>query len=71
MSDEPKRKQVTIETESPLKDRIEQLRSCIPEAFNEGGVDLARLQSALGEFADDSPERYSLMQLFYLVLTNR
>jgi hypothetical protein len=34
-------------------------KQLIPEAFTEGRVDFARLQAALGEFVDDSPERYS------------
>jgi adenine-specific DNA-methyltransferase len=54
-----KGKPVKTTSEEVLTDRIEALKQLIPEAFTEGRVDFARLQAALGEFVDDSPERYS------------
>ena len=50
---------VKTTSEEILTDRIEALKHLIPEAFTEGRVDFAKLQAALGEFVDDSPERYS------------
>lgn len=41
-------------------ERMETLGELFPEAFTEGKVDFGRLKEALGEFADDSPERYGL-----------
>jgi adenine-specific DNA-methyltransferase len=43
----------------PLAGRVDQLRALFPEAFTEGKVDPARLRAALGDLADDSPERYT------------
>lgn len=41
-------------------ERMEALRELFPEVFMEGKIDFARLKEALGDFADDSPERYGL-----------
>ncbi len=40
--------------------RIEALRELFPEAFSEGVIDFAKLKQALGDFTDDSSERYGL-----------
>ena len=47
-------------SEDTVDDRISALRELIPEAFTEGKIDFAKLEKALGEFKDDSPERYGL-----------
>lgn len=39
---------------------ISQLRDVAPQIFSEGRVDFARLQAALGEHIETSPERYGL-----------
>lgn len=41
-------------------ERMEALRELFPEVFAEGKIDFARLKEALGDFADDSAERYGL-----------
>lgn len=41
-------------------ERMDGLRELFPEAFAEGKVDFEKLKQALGEFTDDSPERYGL-----------
>ena len=49
------KKRVRAVSEAPLKDRMEQLKALIPEAFTEGRVDFARLQAALGVEYDWGP----------------
>ena len=39
-------------------ERLEALRDLFPEAFGEDGLDFERLRATLGDFVDDSPERY-------------
>ena len=39
---------------------MDALRELFPEVFAEGKVDFEKLKQALGEFTDDSPERYGL-----------
>jgi len=43
-----------------LGERIERLRTLIPEAFAEGEVDFDRLRQALGDFVGEGRERYGL-----------
>ncbi|MBN2550201.1 MAG: site-specific DNA-methyltransferase [Anaerolineales bacterium] len=52
-------KKVQTTSTDILLERLAALQQLIPEAFSEGRIDYARLQAALGEFVDDSPERYS------------
>lgn len=47
-------------TQTPLKERLEALRSLIPEAFAEGKIDWEKLKAALGEEVSFSNERYVL-----------
>jgi adenine-specific DNA-methyltransferase len=39
--------------------RLEVLKQLVPEAFTEGKIDFDKLRQTLGEFVDDSPERYT------------
>ncbi|MBI3923046.1 MAG: site-specific DNA-methyltransferase, partial [Armatimonadetes bacterium] len=56
----PERTQsVTRETPDLVVERLRELEGLVPEAFTEGKVDFDRLRAALGDFVDDSPERYS------------
>ena len=50
---------IATTSQAPLDDRIQQLRALIPEAFSEGRIDFDKLRAALGDFVDDSPERYN------------
>ena len=43
-----------------VAERMEALRELFPEVFSEGQVDVEKLKQALGEFADEWPERYGL-----------
>ncbi|MCQ2270071.1 MAG: DUF559 domain-containing protein [Bacteroidales bacterium] len=47
-------------SQTPLKERLEALRSLIPEAFTEGKIDWEKLKAALGEEVNFSNERYVL-----------
>lgn len=47
-------------TQTPLKERLEALRSLIPEAFAEGKIDWEKLKAALGEEVNFCNERYVL-----------
>lgn len=47
-------------SQTPLKERLEALRSLIPEAFAEGKIDWEKLKAALGEEVNFSNERYVL-----------
>lgn len=49
-----------LTSQDVLTERVEALRELFPEAFAEGVIDFAKLKQALGEFTDDSPERYGL-----------
>ncbi|MCL5105079.1 MAG: site-specific DNA-methyltransferase [Armatimonadetes bacterium] len=49
-----------LTSHSVVAERIAALRELFPEAFTEGAIDFAKLKQALGEFTDDSPERYGL-----------
>lgn len=50
-----------IETETPsiADERKKQLQQLFPDIFSEGKVDSAKLRAAVGELADETPERYS------------
>lgn len=56
----------TEETRMPLtsaaitSERLEVLRSLIPEAFTEGKIDFDRLRQALGDSVDEGRERYGM-----------
>lgn len=50
---------VTKISTDPNAARLDELRQLYPEAFSEGKVDFDKLRAALGDFVDDSPERYS------------
>ena len=47
-------------SQTPLKERLEALRSLIPEAFTEGKIDWEKLKAALGEEVNFCNERYVL-----------
>lgn len=49
-----------LTSQNVTAERIEALRELFPEAFTEGAIDFAKLKQALGDFTDDSPERYGL-----------
>lgn len=56
-SHNPKQR-VNPESEDICAQRLDALRDLFPEAFTEAGIDFHRLRAALGDFVDDSPERY-------------
>ena len=41
------------------EERLQALKNLIPEAFSEGQVDFDKLRLALGDLADERPERYT------------
>ncbi len=43
-----------------LAEQKEQLRQLMPHVFTEGKIDLGKLRAAVGDAADERPERYSL-----------
>ena len=51
----------SIPTHTPniQNERLQALQELFPEAFSEGQVDFERLRAALGDLADERPERYS------------
>jgi len=49
-----------LTSEDIVENRLAALRELFPEVFTEGAIDFAKFKQALGEFADDSPERYGL-----------
>jgi len=55
----PRGEPVPKETPDLLAEEIEQLRQIFPQAFTEGKIDFEKLGAALGDQADDRPERYS------------
>ncbi len=42
-----------------LEENIEKLREIFPDVFEEGKIDFEKLQQVLGEYVDDSKERYN------------
>ncbi len=55
----PKTQPVARESASIPEDQLSCLRTCFPEAFTEGKVDMTKLQDTLGDIVETSPERYS------------
>ena len=57
----PKRKgePVALMTPDFLGEQKEQLRQLLPHVFTEGKIDVEKLRAALGETADERPERYA------------
>lgn len=53
------RQKITKETPDLKKERLEELKRVIPEAFTEGKIDAEKFFTALGEDIDSRPERYS------------
>jgi adenine-specific DNA-methyltransferase len=51
--------QITLTSADITADRLAALKELIPEAFTEGKIDFAKLRAALGDFVDESPERYT------------
>ena len=47
-------------SQTPLDQRLETLKTLIPEAFSEGKLDFNKLKSALGNATDTNAERYGL-----------
>jgi len=58
-SKKAKKESVSSEMPTPTGDRLEMLRNLFPEAFAEGKLDLAKFRDAVGDIADDRPEKYS------------
>lgn len=56
-----KRKAESVDRETPniLKGNVERLKALFPETVTEGKVDFDKLKAALGDDADNRPERYS------------
>lgn len=50
---------VTTTSADINEERIAQLRQLFPEAFTENKIDFDKLRQTLGDFVDDSPERYT------------
>ena len=50
---------VNLETPSLSEERLQELRTLIPEAFSEGKIDFEKLRLVLGAAVDEKPERYS------------
>lgn len=50
---------VTTTSAGINEERLAQLRQLFPEAFTEGKIDFDKLRQTLGDFVDDSPERYT------------
>lgn len=50
---------VSLESNDPLSERIEQLRELFPEVFSESGIDFDKLRLELGDEVDDGDERYA------------
>jgi adenine-specific DNA-methyltransferase len=55
---EPK-KHPSISVPDLTAERIQSLRDLLPEAYSEGKIDFEKLRAALGDLADESPERYT------------
>lgn len=52
------REEVTRESAVVADDVARRLREAVPEAFEDGQLDVDRLRAALGDFADSGPDRY-------------
>ena len=57
----PKRKGESVALKTPdfLAEQAEQIRQILPHVFTEGKIDVEKLRAALGDSADERPERYS------------
>jgi adenine-specific DNA-methyltransferase len=53
------REKIVTTTPDIAAERMQELRRLFPDAFTEGKVDLDKLRLALGQDADDRPERYT------------
>jgi len=54
-------KTTTLDGKTPdiAEENIEKLKQLIPEVFTEGKIDFGKLQQVLGEYVEDSNERYN------------
>lgn len=59
MTKQSKADSVARESASLPEDQLACLRSCFPEVFTEGKVDMEKLRDSLGDVTDSTPERYS------------
>jgi adenine-specific DNA-methyltransferase len=57
----PKRKGESVALNTPdfLAEQAEQIRQILPHVFTEGKIDVEKLLAALGDAADEKPERYA------------
>jgi adenine-specific DNA-methyltransferase len=55
----PKKQPITKQTQSITEEQIKELRGLMPHVFAEGKIDIDKLRASLGDFGDESPERYS------------
>jgi adenine-specific DNA-methyltransferase len=55
----PNLEKATLQTPNLLKERLKEAKRLLPEAFSEGRLDVDKLKKALGDTADDRPERYT------------
>jgi adenine-specific DNA-methyltransferase len=51
---------LSMSSTNPIDELLAELRELAPQIFSEGRVDFAKLQAALGEHIETSPERYGL-----------
>jgi adenine-specific DNA-methyltransferase len=54
-----KKQSVTKQIPSISEEQIEELSALIPHVFTEGKIDIDKLRTTLGDFGEESPERYS------------
>lgn len=50
---------IDLESEDLVDDRLQQLKTLIPEAFSESGIDFDKLRLLLGDEVDEGDERYA------------
>jgi len=55
----PTLEKAATQTPDLLKERLSEAKKLLPEAFSEGRIDVDKLKKALGDLADDRPERYT------------
>ncbi len=60
MSETASPERLPLTSADPLRNRLEQLRALVPDAFVEGRLVPERLAQLLGEFGAAPPERYGL-----------
>lgn len=51
---------LSLTTPDPIEERLEVLKTLMPEAFSEGKLDLERLKAVLGQNVETGRERYGL-----------